>query len=308
MSSFIEEQPVLVKKKIVHKRGHSSGAWKVAFADFAIAMMAFFLVLWMHEATSVEEKLAISGYFKQPSTYSVASDLAIQKLRMVENGEAEPLHKEDLLDLSPDNVEALAQALERQKFDALLQTLRHKIDSNAQLRNFSNQLIMSVSGEGLVIQIVDRDARPMFESGSFELQYYTEGLLNELAETINSVPNKIRIAGHTDSARFTGRPNYSNWELSSERANAARRALTQGGLADEKIAEVVGHADSVLFDLSNPLNPMNRRITILVMSSFSEEAFTKKTKAGFSQLKASIDKDEESDSKLERTLEPKEGE
>jgi chemotaxis protein MotB len=131
-------------------------------------------------------------------------------------------------------------------------------------------LLLDITPEGLRIQIVDKQNRPMFDLGKANLKDYTAVILQEVAQYLNSVPNRISLSGHTDDKAYTGLRGYSNWELSADRANAARRALIEGGLAPQKIARVVGLASSVLFDKQNPFNPINRRISIIVMNKSAE--------------------------------------
>jgi chemotaxis protein MotB len=142
------------------------------------------------------------------------------------------------------------------------------------LKPFKDQLLLDLTSEGLRIQIVDKENRPMFAIGSPVLQDYTKGILREVVKVINEVPNRISISGHTDKTPYSSKNGYSNWELSADRANAARRELVVGGLAEEKIGRVVGLSSSVLFDKENPFNPINRRISIIVMNKATEESLT----------------------------------
>jgi chemotaxis protein MotB len=144
--------------------------------------------------------------------------------------------------------------------------MRKRIEESETLQQFKDQLLIDITDEGLRIQIVDRTGRPMFDSGRAELKYYSQEILFELAKTLGSVNNKLSITGHTDATPFNGRPGYTNWELSADRANTARRALVAGGVRPEQIARVVGLADSVLFDQENPTAPVNRRISIIVLN------------------------------------------
>ncbi|MED5467043.1 MAG: OmpA family protein, partial [Pseudomonadota bacterium] len=141
-----------------------------------------------------------------------------------------------------------------------------RIENSDTLQEFKDQLLLDITDEGLRIQIVDRSGRPMFDSGRDELKYYSQDILFELAKKLGSVDNKISITGHTDATPFSGRPGYTNWELSADRANTARRALVAGGVRLEQIARVVGLSDSVLFDKDNPTAPVNRRISIIVLN------------------------------------------
>ncbi|MBV1922038.1 MAG: flagellar motor protein MotB, partial [Pseudomonadales bacterium] len=277
------ERPIIVRKVIKKGHAHHGGAWKVAFADFAVAMMAFFMVLWLMEAATVKEKQAISGYFNDPTGFTEGGSPYVINLEGSLNdtnssddgGKQDTVSKEELEErrivLNEDTVQDLAQQIETNKFKQLQSTLEARISENPDLEKYKDQIIMEITDDGLQIQIVDKDSRPMFDSGSNQIKHYTTNILEELAATIGTLKNKISVSGHTDAAIFTDRKDYSNWELSSERANSARRSLVKGGITEEKIAQVVGLSSSVLFDQNDPLNPTNRRISILVLNDRSAE-------------------------------------
>jgi chemotaxis protein MotB len=166
--------------------------------------------------------------------------------------------------------EELKKLLEQKQLDALMQDLKEAINKSQALQPFKDQLLLDITPEGLRIQIVDKQNRPMFDLGGTRLKDYTADILREVARYLNSVPNRISLSGHTDDKAYVGARGYSNWDLSADRANAARRALQEGGLAPNKIARVVGLASSVLFDRENPHNPINRRISIIVMTKSAE--------------------------------------
>ena len=264
----MEDQPIIIKRKKVVAKGHHGGSWKVAFADFATAMMAFFLVLWLTATASPEQKLAVEGYFKDPVGYTEGGSRNPVDL----GGSASVVEEssEDVADsdirIEDQAVEEMAQTLEQQKMERLFQDLKDRIEENKTLQDFKDQLLIDITSEGLRIQIVDRSQRPMFDSGRAELKYYSQDILFELAKTLSTVDNKLSITGHTDSTPFNGRPGYTNWELSADRANTARRALVAGGVGSEQIGRVVGLSDSVLFNKDDPQAPVNRRISIIVMN------------------------------------------
>ena len=168
--------------------------------------------------------------------------------------------------------ESIAEEVERERLELLLQELQNKVEENPQLQNFKDQILFEITQDGLRIQIMDAENRPMFASGSARLQPYFEDILLAMTDTIAAVPNKISVSGHTDAAPFVGRGGYGNWELSSDRANAARRVLIAGGYDDEQVARVVGYASSALFDRENSLNPVNRRIDIVVLTKKAQRA------------------------------------
>lgn len=264
----MDEQPIIIKRKKKVVGGHHGGSWKVAFADFATAMMAFFLVLWLASTASPEQKLAVEGYFRDPVGFTeggTPNPVDLEGSASVIN-EATQDVEANQIQLQDEVVEELADTLEQRRMEELFQELKKRIEESETLQQFKDQLLIDITDEGLRIQIVDRTGRPMFDSGRAELKYYSQEILFELAKTLGSVNNKLSITGHTDATPFNGRPGYTNWELSADRANTARRALVAGGVRPEQIARVVGLADSVLFDQENPTAPVNRRISIIVLN------------------------------------------
>jgi len=281
-----DNAPIIIKRVKKQRHVHHGGAWKVAFADFAIAMMAFFLVLWLSAAATEPQKAAISGYFEDPVSFSENASIfvidmggaALQK----EEGKSEDRQddpndfhrintKEELKGLiSAEAVQSLSQQIEQQRFEQLMKEMQDRIEQSSELSEYKDQILMSVTPEGLLIQIVDKKSRPMFDSGSARLKPYIYIVLKGVSDLIGSIPNKISISGHTDAVEFEGRRNFTNWELSSERANAARRALVQSGMDASQVAEVVGLASSQLLDKDKPQDPINRRISILALSKKSQ--------------------------------------
>ena len=264
----MEEQPIIIKRKKVVAGGHHGGSWKVAFADFATAMMAFFLVLWLTATASPEQKKAVEGYFRDPVGFTEGGSpnpVDLEGSASVVN-EASPDIESSQIQIEDEVVDELSETLEQRRMQELFQELKEQIKQDETLQEFKDQLLIDITDEGLRIQIVDRSGRPMFDSGRAELKYYSQDILFELAKTLGSVNNKLSITGHTDSTPFSGRPGYTNWELSADRANTARRALVAGGVRQQQIARVVGLSDSVLFDNEDPNAPVNRRISINVLN------------------------------------------
>lgn len=265
----MEQQPIIIiKRKKVIAAGHHGGSWKVAFADFATAMMAFFLVLWLTATASPEQIKAVEGYFRDPVGFTEGgspSPVDLEGSASVVN-EASPNIEPGQIAINDHVVDALSETLEQRRMEELFQELKQRIEENETLQEFKNQLLIDITDEGLRIQIVDRSGRPMFDSGKAELKYYSQGILFELAKTLGAVDNKLSITGHTDATPFGGRPGYTNWELSADRANTARRALVAGGVRGQQIARVVGLSDSILFDQDEPTAPVNRRISIIVLN------------------------------------------
>ncbi|MDO6443823.1 flagellar motor protein MotB [Marinobacter sp. 2_MG-2023] len=264
----MEQQPIIIKRKKVVAGGHHGGSWKVAFADFATAMMAFFLVLWLTATASPEQKKAVEGYFRDPVGFTDGGSPNPVDLE----GSASVINEASMdvdpgqIAISENVVDALSDTLEQRRMNELFEELKQRIDENETLQEFKDQLLIDITDEGLRIQIVDRSGRPMFDIGKAELKYYSQDILFELAKTLGSVDNRVSITGHTDATPFGGRPGYTNWELSADRANTARRALVAGGVRAQQIARVVGLSDSVLFDQSEPTAPINRRISIIVLN------------------------------------------
>jgi len=165
-----------------------------------------------------------------------------------------------------------SRSKEKKRLETLMQDLKEAIDKSQALEPFKDQLLLDLTPDGLRIQIVDKQNRPMFDIGRDKLKPYTVAILRELSSFINQVPNHISITGHTDTTAYSSDAGYTNWELSADRANAARRALVGGGMSDAKVTRVVGLSSSVLFDKTDPQNPINRRISIVVMTQDAENA------------------------------------
>ncbi|UKE50452.1 flagellar motor protein MotB [Xanthomonas translucens] len=278
---------VIRRVKKVQGGGHHGGAWKVAFADFVTAMMAFFLVLWLVAATTKEQRAAISEYFRNPSPLVGKSPAPSPGMAgpggastsMIKLGGSADMQRGDNKDpfgsksLKGDTQSKAAQReKEKQRLEALMQDLKEAIDKSQALEPFKDQLLLDLTPDGLRIQIVDKENRTMFDIGSAVLKPYTRNILHELSGFINEVPNHISITGHTDVTQYSGKNGYSNWELSADRANAARRELVVGGMGEDKVSRVVGLSSSILFDKQTPDNPINRRISIVVMTKDAEDA------------------------------------
>ena len=279
-----DEQPIIVIKRI-KKGGHGShgGAWKIAYADFVTAMMAFFLLMWLLGSSSAGDLKGISDYFNTPLKVALGggsgagnansvltgggTDLARQAGQVV-RGETPQERKASLK-----AAEQEVQRAENQKLNQVKAKIETLIDANTKMQQFKNQIRMDITQEGLRIQIIDEQNRPMFDSGKAVLKDYMQDILTEITKVLNEVDNKITISGHTDAAPYAnGEKGYSNWELSADRANACRRQMLSKGLDDRKILRVVGLASSVPMVKDEPLDPTNRRIAIIVMNKRAEQA------------------------------------
>jgi len=293
MASNDAKPTVIVRRvKKIQGGGHHGGSWKVAYADFVTAMMAFFLVMWLMAATTKPERAAISEYFRNPSPLSGTSSTPAPGMAgpggastsMIKLGGATDISRGDSNDPFQNQRESIPTPVdererEKKQLEALKQELEEAISKSQALEPFKDQLLLDITPEGLRIQIVDKQNRPMFDMGSAKLMPYTRQILGELSRFINQVPNHISITGHTDITAYSTQLGYSNWELSADRANAARRALLEGGMSEDKVARVIGLSSSVLFDKTDPQNPINRRISIVVMTKDAEAAALSATAA-----------------------------
>lgn len=281
------ERPLIILRPVKRvAAGHHGGAWKVAYADFVTAMMAFFLVMWLVGITDKQQRAAISEYFKNPSAVPgrslkpapgangpggaadrlipTTSAVAVAGGHGAEFGAREPMR------ITPQAAKQAAREEEQRRLDALKRTLEQAVERSQALAPFKDQLMIDLTPEGLRIQIVDRLNRPMFDSASARLKDYAHKLLGELGKLLNDGHHAIALSGHTDEMPFHALGGYGNWELSAERANAARRALVEGGLEEARVSRVVGLAASVPFDKTDPRAAINRRISIVVLNTESD--------------------------------------
>ena len=272
--------------RCLKKGGHAKhgGAWKIAYADFVTAMMAFFLLMWLLGSVSKGDLKGISEYFNTPLKTALmggsstgegqtvlpggGTDLTASA-GQVHKGESEPRPRDER------ELEAEMEARETARLAELKEKIEKAIEANPQLAPFRKQILVDLTPEGLRIQIVDEQNRPMFPTGSSSLAVYTRDLLREIGIILNDVPNRVSLAGHTDAASFgSGDRGFSNWELSADRANSARREMISGGMAESKVLRVVGLASAVGFPGAAPLDAVNRRISIIVLNRRTERAIT----------------------------------
>lgn len=282
------QQPIIIKKKKGHGHGHHGGSWKVALADFMTAMMAFFLLMWLLGSTSPEEKKAISGYFNEPgSPYVVGeggADLGlisqerpIQRSEEDDSDDTSASNNEDVgtyqQDMSEDQLQKELERIESQQLEELKKQLETEINAlDSVFQQIKDQILIDFTALGLRIQIVDKDQRPMFDVGSANLKPYSVDALHALAPILNKVQNKISITGHTDSTPYGVGATYTNWELSADRANAARRSLLEGSYPEAKVATVQGMGSAAPFLVDKPNEPINRRIAIIVLKKAVADA------------------------------------
>jgi len=254
-------RPIIIIKKKGGHGGHHCGAWKVAYADFVTAMMALFIVLWlMNSSKQVQD--AVGGYFKDPTGTS-------KKVGTGLTGSG------DAFSLTKDNMSKLKEELQK---------------SVRQMNNFEklkDQIQMTVTSEGLRIELMESDKGTFFESGSSGPSGDGKELLVRLAQELGQLPNKVSIEGHTDSKPYNGKGDYGNWELSADRANAARRLMQENGLGPNQVVQVRGYADQKLRKPDQPLDPSNRRITVIVQYIVKDEDSDKEGGPAEGETKAS---------------------
>lgn len=267
------ERPIIIvrRKKVVH--AHHGGAWKIAFADFMTALMALFLVLWILSSSSQEQRVAVAEYFRTPLLVAMAGgDRNSASVNVIPGGGPDPTFAEgELSRIDPRQEQRFAE--ERKRLQNLKSRIERAIELSPTLKELKDQIRMDLTLEGLRVQLVDSEQRPMFEVGSARVAPYMRALLQTLAPMLNELPNNIQISGHTDSLPYAGgEAGYSNWDLSAERANASRRELVAGGLALEKLLRVSGMADRLPLDGVPADDPVNRRITVIVLDSTAAKA------------------------------------
>ena len=278
-----KNQSIIIKRIKKGAHGHHGGAWKIAYADFVTAMMAFFLLMWLLGSTTEGDKKGIQDYFTAPLQVALLNkgsgsgdsshilrgggqDLT-RTTGQVKRGEvAAPKDIVSLQALKEAQVRA-----EKARLNELKERIEKRINTSPVMSRLKNQIRIDLTPDGLRIQIVDADQRPMFDSGSPVVQPYMRDMLREFAVILDGVPNRITVEGHTDARPYaSGDRGYSNWELSADRANASRRELVAGGLSEDRMLRVLGLASSLPFDAQDPTGPSNRRISILVMNRDAE--------------------------------------
>jgi chemotaxis protein MotB len=263
------QRPIIVKRIKKGGHGHHGGAWKIAYADFVTAMMAFFLLMWLLGSVSQGTLQGISEFFKTPLKVALAGGQG--------SGDASSIIKGGGSDLTKQAGQVKKTerdpAQEKRRLTELLQKIQANLEKSAIFEQYKNQLRLQMTPDGLQIQIVDEQNRPMFDTGSFQLLPHTKELLQQVGRLLNQVPNRISVSGNTDAKPFSsGQRAYSNWELSADRANAARRELILGGMSDEKVLRVVGLAAANPLIKQNVFSPENRRIEIVVLNKETEDS------------------------------------
>ena len=282
------QQPIVVKRIKKGGGGAHGGAWKIAYADFVTAMMAFFLLMWLIGSTAKGDLEGIAEFFSTPLKVAMqggsgsgdassvlqggGQDLT-RSSGQVKRGDIEAAKRTINLQASSAEMERRSAEIEKARLSELKSKLESMIEANPQLKKYKDQLLLDLTSEGLRIQIVDTQNRPMFDLSSAELKPYAREILRQIGATLNDIEQRVSLSGHTDATPFaSGNKGVSNWELSASRANASRRELIAGGMDEAKVLRVVGLASTVMFDKQDPTNPINRRISIIVMNKKTEEA------------------------------------
>ena len=278
-----ESRPIVIKriKKVVG--GHHGGAWKIAYADFVTAMMAFFLLMWLLGSTAKGDLNGIADYFRTPLKVALQGGSGSGDSSSVVRGGGQDLTRAagqvkrgqkpaERQTINLQAAKAEVAGAEATYLSQLKQRFEGALDSNPRLGPVREQIRLEMTAEGLRIQVVDDQNRPMFDTGSARLKDYTREILREVANVLNGAENRIVLSGHTDATPYSGGVrSYSNWELSADRANASRRELVAAGLTDDKVLRVVGLAASVPLGADDPFHPSNRRISILVLNKQAEQ-------------------------------------
>jgi chemotaxis protein MotB len=274
--------PIIIKRVKKVEGGHHGGAWKIAYADFVTAMMAFFLLMWLIGSTAEGDRKGIAEYFQTPLRVALAGGSGSGDASSVIDGGGEDLSRttgqvrraDAPAERQTINLQAARAELARreaEKLEGLKRRFEQAIQSNEKLAPFKNQIRLAITSEGLQVTVVDEQNRAMFDTGGAMLKDYTRDVMRAIGGLLNDVDNAISLAGHTDAQQYAGgERGYSNWELSADRANASRRELVAGGMRENKILRVVGLGSSLPLDAEDPLNPMNRRISLVVLNEKTE--------------------------------------
>lgn len=285
---------IIIKKVKKVSGGHHGGAWKVAYADFVTAMMAFFLLLWLLNVTTDEQKDGIAEYFSPTISVSSQSGGAgifggsspfetkdsisaadpfgfiVNKPKAgADSQEDDPSDVEPSEDADVTSKQAGQNLEEEAQFDAAQDELQQALEENPELQELADSLLIDQTPEGLRIQIVDQQNRSMFPLGSAAMFEHTRKILSLVGGVIEKLPNRISIGGHTDAAPYRPGATYTNWELSADRANASRRVLLSAGVSPKRIERIAGHAASELLVKNDPYSARNRRISILLLRGTS---------------------------------------
>jgi chemotaxis protein MotB len=277
---------IVVRRKRIYVESSHGGSWKIAYADFVTAMMAFFLVMWLLSLVPSKDLKEIAEYFRMPLLEAMKGGPHNNKEpKVIPGGAPSPIPNLNLLGGPRGNMQNDGDREDTERLEDLKRELEGLIESDPVLNLFRPQLLLDMTPDGLRIQIIDRQNRPMFATGSAAVQSYMRAILRQLGPVLNKLPNNVSISGHTDALQYAnGEREYSNWELSADRANAARQELVAGGMAEPKIKRILGLAASVSLIKENPLAAVNRRISIVVLNRRAERRINEQNEAGASAV------------------------
>ena len=281
-----QSKPIIIKKVNKGHGGHHGGAWKIAYADFVTAMMAFFLLMWLLGSVGEVKLKGIADYFSNPvkvtleggpssgmsvSLINAGGEDLTRKEGQVHNGSEPPAKDQtEQKKMTEEEARKKIQEEDKKRIENLKKELESLINVDPSLKAYKDQIKLDMTRDGLRIQIIDQANRPMFKISSSRLEPYAAEILKKLAPVINKLPNRLSVTGHTDSLPYNG-VDRTNWELSADRANSARRELVQDGYDEKKLLRVVGMADALPFIPDDPADPRNRRISIIVMNDSAAE-------------------------------------
>ncbi|MCE2992859.1 MAG: flagellar motor protein MotB [Alphaproteobacteria bacterium] len=271
-----EKAPIIIKKINAAHHGHHGGAWKVAYADFVTAMMAFFLLLWLLNSVPVEKLEGIAQYFeptvgvagskgigfqggKKDNQSGIISDVKQQGVKYGVNSVGAVISNPEV------GTEVSIEEAENANFTIMEGELKKSITADKELAAFQDSIAFDVTPEGLQIKLIDQEKYPLFKPGKAELETYSKNIMMKIATLIKYSPNFISISGHTDADTAYLSEIYTNWELSTDRANAARKFLVSSGIDSDRIARIVGRADTDPIDPANPNAARNRRVSITLL-------------------------------------------
>lgn len=263
---------VIVRKRKSSTSAHHGGSWKIAYADFMTVMMAFFMVMWLLSTVSPEQRLGIADYFKNPLKLAMGTGNKSSFSDSVIPGGGDDFIKQEG-EVLKKKLEDIDRIKSRHHLQRAFEKLQSLIHTDPQLSHFASNLRLSLTEDGLLIQVTDTQDRPMFKVGSKDVEPYMNNILLAMIPVLSELPNKISLTGHTDSLPYSGGDKgYSNWELSADRANASRRILVGGGLSGNKFLRVIGTANMINLKNMRCDDPANRRISILVLSEKKEKS------------------------------------
>ncbi len=264
-----DDRPIVIKRiKKKGGHGHHGGAWKIAYADFVTAMMAFFLLMWLISNVSEEQLAGIAEYFAPEASdqnFLAGGAGGIMGGKVLGQGNLTSQAGKSYEEMTEEEAREMLAQKEQEQFEDTKQAIEKSLKEDEDLVNYSHHLVIDNTPDGMRIQLIDQEDEAMFPSGSNKMTETAEKLLKAVANVIRPLPQLIAIEGNTDAIPFVSRTGYGNWDLSADRALASRKKLVELGIDDKKILRVTGRADTDLYDIENPSSPNNRRISIIML-------------------------------------------